>query len=71
MKFYDDAVAPSPRWVRMFIAKKGLEIETVEIDIRAGEQFTDTFRAINPFCTVPVLELDDGSHLITADGCYA
>ena len=71
MKFYDNAVAPSPRRVRMFIAEKGLEIETVEIDIRAGEQFTDTFRGINPFCTVPVLELDDGSHLITTDGCYA
>ena len=71
MKFYDNAVAPSPRRVRMFIAEKGLEIETVEIDIRAGDQFPDTFRAINPFCTVPVLELDDGSHLITTDGCYA
>lgn len=71
MKFYDNAVAPSPKRVRMFIAEKGLEIETVEIDIRAGEQFTDAFRAKNPFCTVPVLELDDGTHLITTDGCYA
>jgi glutathione S-transferase len=71
MKFYDNAVAPSPRRVRMFIAEKGLDIETVEIDIRAGDQFTDEFRAINPFCTVPVLELDDGTHLITTDGCYA
>tara|TARA_R110000868_G_scaffold10313_23_gene50792 strand:- start:473 stop:1102 length:630 start_codon:yes stop_codon:yes gene_type:complete len=71
MKFYDNAVAPSPRRVRMFIAEKGLDIETVEIDIRTGEQFTDEFRAKNPFCTVPVLELDDGSHLITTDGCYA
>lgn len=71
MKFYDNAVAPSPKRVRMFIAEKGLDIETVEIDIRAGEQFTDDFRAKNPFCTVPVLELDDGTHLITTDGCYA
>lgn len=71
MKFYDNTVAPSPKRVRMFIAEKGLEIETVEIDIRAGEQFTDGFRAKNPFCTVPVLELDDGTHLITTDGCYA
>lgn len=71
MKFYDNAVAPSPKRVRMFIAEKGLEVETVEIDIRAGEQFTEDFRAKNPFCTVPVLELDDGTHLITTDGCYA
>ena len=71
MKFYDCKSAPSPRRVRMFIAEKGLEVETVEIDIRAGEQFADAFRAINPNCTVPVLALDDGSHLTTTDGCVA
>jgi len=71
MRFYDNAVAPSPKRVRMFIAEKGLDVETVEIDIRTGEQFTEEFRAKNPFCTVPVLELDDGTHLITTDGCYA
>ena len=29
MKFYDCGTAPSPRRVRIFIAEKGLEIETV------------------------------------------
>ncbi len=63
MKFYDCKTAPSPRRVRIFIAEKGLEIPTVEIDLRAGEQLGEAFRAVNPRCTVPVLELDDGIRL--------
>ncbi len=65
MKFYDCQTAPSPRRARMFIAEKGLDIETVEIDIRNQEQLSDEFKAINPYCTVPVLVLDDGATLRT------
>lgn len=64
MKFYDCKTAPSPRRVRIFAAEKGLELDTVQIDLASGEQFGDAFRAINPDCVVPVLQLDDGS-LIT------
>ncbi|MCP4328360.1 MAG: glutathione S-transferase family protein [Alphaproteobacteria bacterium] len=63
MKFYDCSTAPSPRRVRIFIAEKGIEIETVEVDLRAGEHLGDAFRAVNPHCTVPTLELDDGTTL--------
>lgn len=72
MKFYDCATAPSPRLVRMFIAEKDLTeaIETVEIDLREREQLGDAFRAINPFCTVPVLEADDGTRFLTTQGCW-
>jgi len=61
VKFYDCKTAPSPRRVRIFLAEKGVDIETVQIDLGKGEQFSDEFRAANPDCTVPVLELDDGS----------
>ena len=61
MKFYDCLTAPSPRRVRMFIAEKGIEIPTVQVDLRGEEQLTESFRKINPRCTVPVLELDDGT----------
>lgn len=61
MKFYDCATAPSPRRVRIFLAEKDIDIPTVEIDLQHGEQLGDAFRARNPFCTVPVLELDDGT----------
>ncbi|MDP6020044.1 MAG: glutathione S-transferase, partial [Alphaproteobacteria bacterium] len=41
MKFYDCKTAPSPRRVRIFIAEKGLDIETVDIDMRKGEQMSE------------------------------
>ena len=63
MKFYDCRTAPSPRRVRIFLAEKGIDVETVEVDLAAGEQFSDEFRAVNPDCVVPALELDDGTCL--------
>ena len=64
MKFYDCRTAPSPRRVRIFAAEKGIELDTVQVDLASGEQFGDAFRALNPDCVVPVLQLDDGT-LIT------
>ncbi|HMK81782.1 MAG TPA: glutathione S-transferase N-terminal domain-containing protein, partial [Xanthobacteraceae bacterium] len=61
MKFYDCTTAPSPRRVRIFLAEKGISVDTVQVDLRNGEQFTPAFRAINPDCTVPALQLDDGT----------
>jgi glutathione S-transferase len=63
MKLYDCTTAPSPRRVRIFAAEKGLTLELVQVDLKGGEQFSAAFKAINPDCVVPVLELDDGSHL--------
>lgn len=65
MKFYDCKPAPSPRRARIFMAEKGLAIPTVQVDLRNGEHLTPEFRAINPHCTVPVLELDDGTRLLS------
>jgi len=63
MKFYDCRTAPSPRRVRIFIAEKNIEIEIIEVDLASREQLGAAFREINPDCTVPVLELDDGTRL--------
>ena len=63
MKFYDCATAPSPRRVRIFMAEKNIEIETIQVDLASGEHFSGAFKAINPLSQVPVLELDDGTHL--------
>lgn len=60
MRFYDCKTAPSPRRVRVYLAEKNLELETVQIDLGSGEQFNEAFRKINPDCVVPVLELDSG-----------
>lgn len=47
----------------MFLAEKGINLETVQVDLGSGEQFSEAFRKINPDCVVPVLELDDGRYL--------
>ncbi|EAP89205.1 glutathione S-transferase, putative [Oceanicaulis sp. HTCC2633] len=63
MKFYDCATAPSPRRARMVIAEKRIDVETIEIDLRSGQQFSEDFRTVNPGCTVPALLTDDGESL--------
>lgn len=60
---YDFPRAPSPRRARVLLAEKGVAHETVIVDLAAGEQMGDAFRAINPHCTVPALRLDDGTVL--------
>jgi glutathione S-transferase len=61
MKLYISTFAPNPRRVTMFIAEKGIAgIETVMIDLGAGEHRSAAFLAKNPMGRVPALELDDG-----------
>jgi len=64
MKYYDFGLAPNPRRVNFFINEKGLEIDTVEINLRTGDQFSEAFLKVNPQATVPCLELDDGTVLL-------
>ena len=63
MIFYDCSTAPSPRRARMFIAEKGLAVESHEVSILEGDQLKPEFLAINPDATVPVLITDDGETL--------
>jgi glutathione S-transferase len=63
MQFYDFRSAPSPRKVRLFIAEKGIDVPSVQVDLRAREQHSPDFLARNSGGTVPVLELDDGTRL--------
>jgi glutathione S-transferase len=57
---YDCATAPSPRRARILLAEKGVIHETVEIDLRNGEQLGEAYRKVNPQCTVPALRTDEG-----------
>ena len=63
MKLYDSKAAPNPRRVRIFLAEKGLEVPTVQVDLGKGESRSAAFLAKNPLGGVPVLELDDGTLL--------
>ena len=60
MKLYEDLRAPNPRRVRIFLAEKGIEVETVAVDIMSSDHKTPEMKALNPFEKVPFLVLDDG-----------
>jgi len=62
---YDCATAPSPRRARILLAEKGVSHETVQVDLRSGEQLGDAYRQINPQCTVPALREDEEGLLLT------
>ena len=57
---YDCATAPSPRRARILLAEKGIAHETVQVDLRSGEQLGEVFRQVNPQCTVPALRTEEG-----------
>jgi glutathione S-transferase len=71
LKFYDFPMAPSPRRARIALAEKGADYETVIVDLAGGEQLSDSFRKVNPQCTVPALELPDGEVLTENAGIVA
>jgi glutathione S-transferase len=61
MKLYHASASPNSRRVRIFNAEKGLRIDLIPIDLGAKEQFSATYRAINPRVVVPTLVLDDNT----------
>lgn len=60
MKLYDSAIAPNPRRVRIFLAEKGIEVPTVQVDLLKREQKSEEFKRKNSLGAIPLLELDDG-----------
>jgi glutathione S-transferase len=68
---YDCATAPSPRRARILLAEKGVVHDTVQVDLRTGEQLRDAYRRINPQCTVPALRTDEGAILTDNAGIAA
>lgn len=60
MKFYN-SMGPNPHVVRMFAAERGIELDTVEVDLMAGENRQDAYLEKNPAGQLPCMELDDGS----------
>jgi glutathione S-transferase len=68
---YDCATAPSPRRARILLAEKGVAHETVQVDLRSGEQLGEAYRRVNPQCTVPALRTDLGAILTDNAGITA
>ena len=69
MILYDVKIAPSPRRVRIFLAEKNLDIEVIQVNTAEGEHLKEDFLKLNPWATVPVLKLDDGTCISEAIAC--
>ncbi|MDB5995080.1 MAG: Glutathione S-transferase [Pseudomonas sp.] len=63
MKLFQSPSSPNSRRVRIFLAEKGVVIPTEHVDLGAKAQFSDAYRAINPWLVVPTLVLDDGTSI--------
>ena len=64
MKLYTFAGAPNPRRVHIYLAEKGIEVPFEHVEMLKGQNRTPEFlRDVNVMGGLPVLELDDGSHI--------
>jgi glutathione S-transferase len=64
MKIYDVGnPAPNPRRVRIFLAEKGIDVPYEPVSLMKREHKAPEFMEKNSLGQVPVLELDDGTHI--------
>jgi glutathione S-transferase len=61
MKLFDAGWAPSPRRVRIYLAEKGISVETEVVDLRGGAHYQPPYCDLNPRRQLPSLLLDDGT----------
>lgn len=59
MRLYN-SMGPNPQIVRTFAAEKGITLDLVEVDLKAGENREAPFLARNPMGQTPALETDAG-----------
>ena len=62
MKIYDWHIAPNPRRLHIYLAEKGLTVELVEVG-QDDLLLASWYKQIYPHAMVPMLELDDGTHI--------
>ena len=62
MKLYN-SIGPNPHVVRMFVQELGVELETVDVDLMAGENRQEDHLTRNPSGQMPTLELDNGDFI--------
>ena len=60
MKLYT-SIGPNPRVVNMFLAEKGMEVPTQQVDLMGGENRGEEYtKNVNAAGQSPALQLDDG-----------
>ena len=62
MRMYN-SLGPNPRCVRIFMAEKGITLDTIEVDILGAENRQGPYTDKNPGGQMPSIELDNGSIL--------
>jgi glutathione S-transferase len=60
MHLYTYDSAPNPRRLAYFLAYKGVELDTTQIDMRENHHRGEDFLRINPLGTLPALQTDEG-----------
>ncbi|MBW3696183.1 glutathione S-transferase [Vibrio sp. T187] len=63
MKLFEFKPSPSSRRVAIFLNEIGVELETVQVNVRKGENLSPAYQAISVNGKVPVLALDNGSSI--------
>lgn len=64
MKLYNAPIpAPNPRRVRIFLAEKGVSVPLEDVSLRDRAHKAPEFKQKNSLGQLPVLALDDGTHL--------
>ncbi|MFL5309481.1 MAG: glutathione S-transferase family protein [Myxococcales bacterium] len=72
LRLYDHLTSGNGYKVRLTLRLLGMPFERVEVDIVRGESRTPEFLAKNPEGRIPVLRLEDGTHLFESNAilCY-
>lgn len=68
MKLFTYDPAPNPRRLALFLQYKGISLDSQQVDLGAAEQLQEHYRQLVPECTVPALQLDDGTVLTEVIG---
>ncbi|MEL6999601.1 MAG: glutathione S-transferase family protein [Pseudomonadota bacterium] len=64
VRYFHTPRAPNPRRTQIFMAEKGIELETVNISLMDGEHKQDAYIAKVGSPQIPALELSDGTVLV-------
>jgi len=67
LRLYDCLYSGNGYKPRLLLRLLGIPFERVEVDIAHGESRTEAFLRRSPEGRIPVLELDDGSHLFESN----